>query len=201
MMDSRQKLRLAPEANVRLRPALRRSREQISGPLRQLVNECVTGQAPWPLLITGPAGVGKTCAALCLCDHAIGDVVFWDLPRLCEYLIEVREGRDVGQDHARWVYPRSVWIEWREAILGVLDELALRTKASDAHYEVLKRAIDDRQGRPLVLLSNVTLPKLAEVYDDRIASRMGGGSLFAFDRTAGDRRLSQADRSREGSQV
>ena len=62
-------------------------------------------------------------------------------------------------------------------MLCVIDEIGAREKVSDHQYETLKTAIDRRQGQPLVLISNVSPPELSRVFDDRIASRCGAGTV------------------------
>src|SRR5688572_13095367 len=46
-----------------------RSVEQIEPALKRTIGECLYGLSPWPLLIHGSCGAGKTCAALAACDQ------------------------------------------------------------------------------------------------------------------------------------
>ncbi len=87
----------------------------------------------------------------------------------------------------RRLTPRVFWRRWAEAALCVIDELGQRTTVSDFHYDTLKTAIDRREGKPLVLVSNSDGAGLAEVYDERIASRCVAGTVVRL--TGPDRRL------------
>ena len=61
--------------------------------------------------------------------------------------------------------------------MTVLDELGTRQQVSDFQYEVTKKAIDTREGRPAIVISNLSLTALAKVYDDRIAARLSEGTV------------------------
>ena len=69
----------------------------------------------------------------------------------------------------------------------ILDEIGGRDRVSDHHYEAVKTLLDVRQGKPLMVLSNLGLSEIEKVYDDRIASRLATGTIVRVD--AKDRRL------------
>jgi DNA replication protein DnaC len=154
----------------------------IPAPAREAVRACVRAATPWPLLIQGPVGTGKTCAALVLLDHTPGGL-YYSTGELCDTLIRAQQGRlewsHEGRGGTRW--PEQVWSDLAKAPLVVLDELGARERVSDAHYDAVKRLLDERHGTPLLLLSNHDLGALALLYDDRIASRIGGGTVCRLD--------------------
>ncbi len=136
----------------------------------------VTGRSPWPLVMTGSAGTGKTCAALCLVDYAHGR--YWTAADLCDLLVRAQQGRlewsNCGYGGTHW--PEHVWGWVAGASVLALDEIGTRT-VSDFAYETVKRVIDEREGKPLVVVSNLTLEALARVYDDRVVSRLAAGTV------------------------
>lgn len=158
----------------------------VDGVWDRLVNVSLIG-GPWPLVLVGEPGTGKTCAALCLLDFCAGRK-FYTVMELCEELIEVQKDRkEYGGA------PDSIgawWKRWKEANCTVLDELGARDKVSDFQYECVKRAIDERHMKPAIFISNLGLDQLARVYDDRIASRLAAGTVIQF--TGEDMRLAKA---------
>ena len=162
--------------------------------MRKAINDLCYGRAAWPLFLTGPAGTGKTCAALALVDrvtvdgHCIGQ--YAEYGELCRRLIAAMKGElpfTNRHGYSGYTSVEDVWEEWRRAPLSVLDEIGARENVSDHAYETLKRAIDSRESQPAVFISNLNLEGIAGVYDDRIASRLGAGT--ALELSGPDRRL------------
>lgn len=152
---------------------------------RATICEVTSGNMDWPLVLLGETGSGKTCAGLCL--HDIFGGWFADLADLHQSVLDVREGL------VSWSGPagirinvREFWSLWEKANVTILDEIGIRSP-TDAQYETFKRAIDRREGKPLVAISNLSLDGLSRVYDDRIASRLSGGTVLTL---TGDRRQS-----------
>ncbi len=85
------------------------------------------------------------------------------------------------------LWPERFWARLAAAPLVVLDELGCRERASDAHYEAVKTAIDERQGKPLVAITNLAIDQIATLYDDRISSRLAAGTVLTLG--CGDRRI------------
>lgn len=164
-----------------------RAMSQVKPIVVQTFRDLWEGKADWPLLLHGPAGTGKTCAALCLCDLTAG--VYRTVMEFCNRvrLAERGELLDEGTHAEGRVTPSMIWSWWSGAQLAVLDELALRRDVSDYQYEVIKRAIDLREDRPAIYISNVAPDDLRRVYDDRIASRCCAGTVLELAGT--DRRL------------
>lgn len=81
----------------------------------------------------------------------------------------------------------ALWRELHDTTLVVLDEVAARERVSDWHYSRVKRLLDEREGRPLIVLSNMGLAQVARLYDDRLASRLAGGEFLVLE--GRDRRL------------
>jgi len=164
-------------------PTLTRDRTAIVEPAQSQVRSCVNGEAPWPLFLHGDVGSGKTCAALAVCDWCGAGAysTLADLHR-ATYDDDWRS-RTMGPD---WTVA-YMWVKWRTANLAVLDEVAERG-STDGLYDTLKRAIDNRLGydQPLIVISNVEPSALVDVYDERIASRLLGGTMV---RMTGDRRI------------
>jgi hypothetical protein len=147
----------------------------------------VSGKQPWPLVLHGPAGTGKTCACLCLLDCAGG--LYFTEATLCDDLDRARNGRlewhHEGRGGTKW--PEHFWADVVRAPLVVLDEIALRDKVSDARYEATKRLIDERFGLPLVVVSNPAMREIAGLYDARVFSRLAAGVTIEL--SGKDRRI------------
>ena len=157
------------------------------------INEVIRGNQPWPILLDGPAGCGKTCAALCVLDWGSGFYV--TAADLCSFLIEAQQGRATwSSGYART--PHEIWKDWGGAECVVLDEIGSRDKVSDHHYETIKRAIDLRENMPAVYVSNLSMEDLAKVYDDRIASRLASGTRIEM---TGDRRILKREAAKSGA--
>lgn len=149
--------------------------------------DCAVVGGPWPLVFVGDVGTGKTCAALSLLDWVAGSRRYFTVADLCDELIAVQGGqREYGQRKDTVVH---WWERFKSVACVVVDELGARTKVSDFQYESVKRAIDLREDRPAVFITNLTLDELAKVYDDRIASRLAGGTVIQFD--GEDRRIAR----------
>lgn len=184
----RTKLLLRAEGAVKHLPGTARSLAMIPPPLRDEVRRLVAGEAPWPLFVSAPAGVGKTCAALCLLDHAGG--LYYTATGLASAVIEAQQGRLTWREEARngTLFPEALWRWLAREPLVVLDELGSRDRVSDHHYECVKRLLDERHGKPLVVLSNLDLARVGQLYDDRVASRLAAGTVIRLE--GRDRRLS-----------
>jgi len=156
--------------------------------VRKTLRELVAGKAPWPLTLTGPVGVGKTCTALALLDYSGG--CYKTATGLCEALIECQQGRMDWYKEGRGctIRPRMFWRILSEEPLVVLDELGIRGAVTDHHYEAVKTLIEERHRKPLIVISNLDLAAVARVYDARIASRLAAGTVLEM--VGPDRRLS-----------
>ena len=187
MRGNREMLRLATgydgrTPRARWRTDLERAIGRVPRVASDAIKRCAIGQAPWPLLLLGEEGAGKTCAALCVLDRYGGE--YRTATEWSERLADARFGRLQSASG----YPLSlseVRNEWLGANLGVLDEIGYRANPSDAEAETLLWAIDRRVGRPLILISNRSLREIAAMYGGPVASRMGAGTIVTL---TGDQR-------------
>jgi DNA replication protein DnaC len=142
------------------------------------------------MFLHGPPGTGKTCAALCLLDFAGGE--YYTVSGLHDLLIRAQHGRLEWSrcGHGGTIWPETIWAKLARAPLVVLDELGCRERVSDAHYETVKRCIDERHNRAFIVISNLTLADVASVYDNRIFSRLGAGTVLEL--AGKDRRLADS---------
>lgn len=138
------------------------------------------GDLPWPLFLYGKPGTGKTFAVCAFANHIghFGSPVD-SLPAICEGLIENQRSDDYKATH-------GFFQDWEHAALSILDDLGTR-RASDFQHETLITLLNLREDKPLILVSNLDLAGIAGVYDDRVASRMGAGTVFEL--TGKDRRI------------
>lgn len=166
-----------PEATIQ--PELARSAALIPPLLRESIAGCVRGLEPWPLLVTGAAGVGKTRAALLLCDCVRGSM-FYTAASLCEELIDSQKGRLTikGEQGPCTIHPEMFWGRISRATLVVVDDLGSRSEVSDFHYETIKRLLDTREQKPTMFTSNFELSRLTKLYDARVASRLTAGTVL-----------------------
>lgn len=165
-------------------PDKTRSWDGVPFSVKATLHDLIVGNLPWPLLITGEVGSGKTCVGLCLSDSFGG--WYTSVGDLHEKVLAIRDKR------LFWTGPTGCqvtlvefWKLWKACSLCVLDELGTRTP-TDAAYETIKLAIDGREERPFVAISNLPPSGLAEVCDNRIASRLASGTVLEM---RGDKRL------------
>jgi hypothetical protein len=163
--------------------------DQISPSLRAALKEAITAQR-WPILMFGPPGTGKTCAAACVyriwrwcavwheCSELLADVMacrasgsgsIWQSGRVSPY-----EETEV-----------SIKRKFAEASLCVLNDLGLR-EPTEAQYEVLVSLFDSRLAKPLIITSNLGPAELEEIFDARLVSRIARGTVINV--TGPDRR-------------
>lgn len=163
----------------------------------QAFRDCVAGKSPWPLLIHGSPGNGKTCAGLVFCDRVIYSE-WWIWTIFHRKLHRIVTG---GQDEEYIPGPRiegtlsarmpGTWVRWtvekwwryiKRLPLVVVDDVALSAKAEKVEYEAMHALLENRVGLPLVLTSNLALdgkdglPGLADVFDERVRDRIRAGT-------------------------
>lgn len=149
--------------------------EHVDADVWSLTIDCCAAGNRWPLVYHGNVGAGKTCAALCLLDVVANYSRYTTVNRLCADVIDVQQGR------VEYVSENEFWSRWREVKgLVVVDEIGARERVSDHHYDCVKRAIDEREGKPALFITNLSLDEIASVYDARIASRLAGGTVIKF---------------------
>lgn len=164
-----------------------RLRSRVIPKLVAAIHGTCEDKAPWPLVLVGEAGSGKTCAALCMIDHYGGVYV------TTVQLTEMHAAAKCGT--LTWLsgLPRTLdqlWQPLSNAYLLVLDELAERSVVSDSHFEAVKRLLDARldavsPAMPTVVVSNLDLGGIARVYGDKVGSRLSAGTVLEL---SGDRR-------------
>lgn len=163
------------------RPILRLEHKRIKAgvdqSLRKVLAMLADGKLNWPLTLTGPVGTGKTCAALYFADCAGPGCVYKILAELMDDISAAGKGL-YYDEHGDRVFIHRYWRNWEEARLTVLDELGTRQKMPDWLYETLKRAMDLRQGKPAIYVTNLSIQQIADLIDDRIASRLDAGTVF-----------------------
>lgn len=179
------RLALNHEPQRHWQPNLPREMALVPENVQDAIAGLAAGQEPWPLYLFGPAGTGKSRAALCLHDHAGGIYYASDVFQA--------DAVQVMKEHVHWdwhdrkyVGQGAFWDALARTPLLTLDDLGTREVTGPA-YERMKRLLDSRESKPTVVVSNLDLKSLAKVYDDRIASRLAAGTVI---KVAGkDRRM------------
>lgn len=167
--DRCKRLELRP-AEQRARRGIPRSWDKLKPSMRDVLCELCDGRQPWPLLLHGRAGRGKTCVGLLMAD-----VVEFSLYWTVEELIGVAFDGTA-----------SVWHYAEHSPLVVIDELATRGVETDREYAAVKKMADLREHKPAIWISNLPPRDLQAKYDDRIMSRIGCGTVIEL--TGDDRR-------------
>lgn len=156
--------------------------DQIDPSLINIIGDLVEGRRPWPLFLHGKPGIGKTCIGLWMTDYVYSAV----------YALIGDLGRKWAAGHQKYKpeYVRfGEWFSRRTVGLLVIDEIgAVPTEEASAdEYNAFKEVLDIRERTPLVLISNLDLKAVTQVYDERIASRCAAGTIVEM--KGDDRRI------------
>lgn len=172
----------------------------MSPEVRTIFRDLLTGVAPWPLYLFGPAGTGKTSAAMVLLDHC-GPVPRDDLEadtpaRLRNWLagyadVRALPGLKLDCDRGRLHWAGGGPASWDKLLaaagrvpLFVLDEIAVGGEHGDFRLDTLLEVVDVRAGdpvRPFVVTGNARPADLPRLYDDRVADRVLAGTVLKVD--------------------
>ena len=152
----------------RVLPHIKRDADGVDKRLWDVLRSLTAGSAPWPLYLHGPVGAGKTLAMLVVCDR-VEFGRYWTVSDLMD----------------RMVLKDPPW-DWPiEPVLPILDELGLQRCDADARgkfeFDAVKRFLDWREQRPAIYISNHPLGTIWQLYDRRIQSRLGAGTVHFLD--------------------
>ena len=141
--------------------------------LRGVIRDLISGKSRWPLYLWGDVGVGKTAAALCMCDH-VPDSWYATAKRLVANMLTRNDYLDIKS--------------MSDKRFAVLDELGARDDNPGFACEVVQAFADVREkhNRVAVYVSNVDIGGISKLYDPRIASRLSCGTVHRLE--GGDRR-------------
>lgn len=140
-----------------------------------LLNHAVNGRRPWPLFVVGDVGSGKTRLGLVLLDMFGG---LYYTRKLWVERVNDAQFRRLQSKAGFTLSPGEVRLEWSRASLTVMDELGTTSKVTDFAREEVQLCLDARFGKPAVYISNMDLATIGTLYDDRVASRLSGGTIL-----------------------
>lgn len=177
----------------------------VDAKLLEVFRSLVSGKAAWPLYLWGPAGTGKTSAALALLDHCgplpiegnRPDVVtewiagFVDVRTIPRVRIAADKGQlDWSRDGLAGTFTWEILLgAVSRAPLVVFDEIGVGREAGDFKLDVMLELLDRRAVnpvKPFIVTANLAPGDIAKVYDTRVASRVLG---TAFKLDGADRRI------------
>jgi len=145
-------------------PALRWDR--VDPNLVAIMRELVNGVAPWPLLLYGSPGTGKTAAG-----KLLNAVVYKSVMALAS-----------DYEAVAFDLESQTWSDIKKSELVVVDEIGARTRqANEYSFQAMKTILDwreDYKNRTGVYISNLEPTALSKVYDDRIVSRLMAGTVY-----------------------
>lgn len=160
------KVSICDHARLQVRTQFKRRLALVDAHALALVAQLLNGELPWPLYLCGDPGRGKTCLALAILDHVIGD------RRDIEYLgVSSLMNRIANKSPDPWGY-------WHNAKLAVLDEIASPGRVNDFAVSVIYDAYEYRQNLPTIYISNLKPTEINEHLDWRIESRITSGTCF-----------------------
>ncbi len=161
-------------------PKVPRSLARVDTALCDLFGQLAAGEAPWPLLAWGGVGGGKTFAGLCFVDMVPGSI-FLTLEQACDGKMKGEQPWESKvADRGETPYAGGQPIRKSGGLL-ILDEIGERSKAGDLLYTTLKGILDYREfnhRRVAMYISNLSPAELADLFDDRIVSRLTAGSVL-----------------------
>lgn len=168
-------------------------KERVFEHVRETANSVWLGnpETPWPLVLLGEAGSGKTSACLLmLAAWGRGRSFCMTFDAWCDRIRFAKRG-ELASDSGFSIGEPAAWRDWETADFAVLDDIGTREKASDHVYETLKRSLDRREdGLPTVYTSNLKLDEIVCLFDDRVASRLSAGTIVYLE---GDQRQAEFD--------
>lgn len=141
----------------------------------------------WPLVLSGDTGTGKTMAAACL-YASYPALPMWH--RADDLLLSMAVGRTGGvqvdqvNEYSEVVRREIPFPKFVNRVTSCcclfLDDLGVR-KPTDSMQAALFDLLEWRLGKPLVITTNLTkAAQIAELFDDRIASRMIAGTRITL---------------------
>jgi len=127
------------------------------------------------LFFFGKAGAGKTHLAVSIARYVVEKKqIAVKFARVTDLLLDIRQTYNTDE-YYRTENEMALLRKYSSVPLLILDDLGTE-KASEWARQILYQIVDSRwiDDKPLVITSNLTLRELAERFDDRISSRIGG---------------------------
>ncbi len=141
--------------------------EKLCDPEAIAVIRSIASKKAFPIYIFGATGRGKSfLAALLYCRWSGLHAKFVRYGDLVEKVVESSSKQF-----------RSPWEAVKEASLLVVDEIGIGV-SNDWKTEIMWKLLEVRKDKPLILTGNLEPKELAGHFDQRIKSRLAGGSLL-----------------------
>lgn len=141
------------------------------------------------LFFFGKAGAGKTHLVVSIARYIIEQKqVSVKFARVIDLLMDIRKTYNTDE-YFRTENETELLRKYSTVPLLILDDLGAE-KTTDWARQILYQIIDSRwiDDKPLIITSNLALLELAERFDDRISSRIGG-SCEVFEAKSHDYRI------------
>lgn len=141
----------------------------------------------FPIFIHGTPGNGKSCAMACVYQRWSKPIARWY--RLEQFVRDIQAARHQGhvempvvlETGERATIKRSERKLWQfvedPQQLWCFDDFGTRDVTASA-FDIVFELIDRRGRRPMIVTSNLSLDDIAELYDARIADRLGAGTVI-----------------------
>jgi DNA replication protein DnaC len=141
----------------------------------------------WPLYLHGGTGVGKTSIAALLYRRMKTQPMWF---RADDFLLTLATGRTAREpmsvetiDEDGGIVRKLVTFAQFQRHIGstscvFLDDLGVRRDPSSSMRSYLFDLFEQRIRKPLVITSNLSPEELADIYDDRIISRIKRGTVL-----------------------
>lgn len=158
------------------------------------------GKRLFPIYLHGKTGTGKSCAASVAVrgwwesecrraaerDREPWPPKWWDWSDLCDMLVRIRcsptksvtQVRPDGLSYE--MFEGNLVRNLTDTKLLVIDDVGT-SGDTDLRVNLMRHIIDGRQGKPTIITGNVDIRGLAELFDDRIVSRMSRGQWIKFE--------------------
>lgn len=141
------------------------------------------------LFFYGKAGAGKTHLAVSIARHIVEQQqIAVKFARVIDLLMDIRRTYN-ADEYFRTENEMELLRKYSTVPLLILDDLGTE-KVTEWARQILYQIIDSRwiDDKPIIITSNLTLRELAERFDDRISSRIGG-SCEVFEAKPHDYRI------------